>query len=132
MATYPIVGDDRNGESRPFNRECVAFGALPGVLSASVTSPISDSMVPLPYMIGVVGVIGPMAICICPGGPIEKFKSPDLESFHPSRGDSGRIGSCGGQDVESYSPYGNIISGFVRVGDAGKDGNAIVAVTTVC
>jgi hypothetical protein len=83
-------------------------------------------------MIGVVGVIGPMPICICPGGPIEKLISLGLEPFHPPSGDSGRIGCCGGEGVESYSPYGSIISGFVRVGDAGRDGNAIVAVTVVC
>lgn len=28
----------------------------------------------------------------------------------------------GGEGVESYSPYGRIISGFVRVGEAGSDG----------
>lgn len=83
-------------------------------------------------MIGVVGVMGPTPIRMWPGGPIEKLISSDLEPPHPPKGDSGRMGSCGGEGVESYSPYGRIMSGFVRVGDAGKDGNAIVAVSVVC
>jgi len=38
----------------------------------------------------------------------------------------------GGEGVESYSsPYGRIMSGFVSVGEAGSDGNAMVVVVVV-
>lgn len=65
----PMVGEERsaaslplprNGDSGLLNGIRLRDGDLPGVLSASVTSPMSDSMVPLPYIIGVVGVMGPV------------------------------------------------------------------------
>jgi hypothetical protein len=103
----------------------------PGVLSASVTSPISDSMVPFPYIIGVIGVIELRGAC---GGPIEKGKLAGLGPLQSSASESGRKERWGGEGVESYSPYGRIMSGFVSVGDAGRAGYAaIVAVmVSVC
>lgn len=60
------------------------------------------------------------------GGPIENCISPDRaqSSFEAD----GRYGPRGGE--LSYS-YGRIISGFVKVGDAGRAGYAIVAVVVV-
>lgn len=65
-----MVGEDRNAASLLLLRvgdsslrRVVRFrdgDGFPGVLSTSVTSPISDSMVPFPYIIGVVGVMGPV------------------------------------------------------------------------
>ena len=68
LLSTPMVGDDRSAASTRLSRSLrVGRGGdrrrrvgegFPGVLSASVTSPMSDSMVPLPYMMGVVGVMG--------------------------------------------------------------------------
>jgi hypothetical protein len=57
------VGEDRKAASLSLlteRRGEVGLDVLPTVLSTSVTSPMSESMVPLPYMMGVVGVIGPV------------------------------------------------------------------------
>lgn len=69
---------------------------------------------PFPYIIGVIGVIG-----------IEPRELPpyvnDWEMFISS-GRAFHAPDRGGEGVESYSPYGRIISGFVRVGEAGRVG----------
>lgn len=68
--SMPMVGDDRSAASLLLSLvgECclranalaLAGDGFPTVLSTSVTSPMSDSMVPFPYIIGVVGVTGPV------------------------------------------------------------------------
>jgi hypothetical protein len=70
ICSTPMVGDDRRAASLlpalvgdcclRISVRILPGDGFPGVLSTSVTSPISDSIVPLPYMMGVVGVIGPV------------------------------------------------------------------------